>query len=297
MKTLYKILFAVSVVLVIAAAISTITYGLNLGVDFKGGSVLEVEFTRGRPAIGDVTQALANVPIPAVHDAVATSVGDNGLIIKAAALDETEHRQLVVSLSQAFPHADMREKKFDSVGPVIGNELKHKSVTAIVVVLIAISVYIALVFRKMAGTLSWWVMGAAAILALCHDVIIPIGLFAWLGHVHGIEISAVFVAAVLTILGYSISDTVVVFDRVRENMIRSGGREPFAQTVHRSIVQTLVRSVNTNITTLLSLVAIYFFGGQSVRYFALALIVGIVLGAFSSISVASPLLVWWSRKR
>jgi len=140
-------------------------------------------------------------------------------------------------------------------------------------------------------------MGVAAILALAHDVIIPIGLFAVLGHYYGVEISAIFVAAVLTILGYSVSDTVVVFDRVRENILRLGASQSLGQVVHLSIMQTLTRSLNTTFTTLFSLLAIYFFGGVSVKFFALALIVGIFLGAYSSIFVASPLLVFFGPKQ
>ena len=140
-------------------------------------------------------------------------------------------------------------------------------------------------------------MGVAAIIALLHDVVIPTGVFAWLGHAHGVEISAVFVAAVLTILGYSVSDTVVVFDRVRENVIKGGSKEDFGLTIHKSVMQTLTRSINTTLTTLLSLIAIYLFGGESIRYFALALIMGIFFGAYSSIFVASPVLVWAYNKK
>src|SRR3989338_1099330 len=140
-------------------------------------------------------------------------------------------------------------------------------------------------------------MGLAAIIALIHDVAIPVGVFAILGHFYGIEVTGVFVAAALTILGFSVSDTVVIFDRVRENVIRGGGKAQFGSLVHRSVMQTLARSLNTVFTVLLSLFAIYFFGGGSIKYFSLALIIGIFLGAYSSIFVASPLLVWWTQKR
>ena len=139
-------------------------------------------------------------------------------------------------------------------------------------------------------------MGLAAIVALVHDVVIPTGAFALLGHFYGVEISAVFVAAALTVLGYSVSDTVVVFDRVRENVLKGGVKEDFGAIVHKSIMQTLIRSLNTTFTTLLSLVAIYLFGGESIKYFALAMIMGIFLGAYSSIFVASPLLVWLNKR-
>lgn len=282
--------------LVILSTLALVAYGLTFGVDFRGGSVTELTFIE-RPTNDDLIKVLQLSQIGIVKDASITPVGSKDFIIKTDELSEKDHQALLAAINKAFPLSGMSEKQFDSVGPLIGNELKQKSLTAIIVVLLAISIYIAFVFRKLGGALSPWIMGVAAIIALIHDLIIPMGVFAWLGHYRGVEISAVFVAALLTILGYSISDSVVVFDRVRENLIKGGSREPFEEIVHRSIKQTLVRSINTNITTLLALVAIFFFGGESVRYFSLALIIGIVMGAFSSISVASPLLIWWSRRR
>ncbi len=296
MRLIYKILFVVSVTITLLALVSLISYGLNLGVDFRGGSSVELQFTV-RPTVMDLTTTLGTSDVAGIHDASVTPVGEQDVLIKTTELSEAEHQQLLALVSRAYPDAGMTELKFDSVGPVIGSELKGKSITAIAIVLAAVCLYIALVFRKMAGTLSPWTMGIAAIIALSHDIIIPLGVFAWLGHAHGVEISAVFVAAVLTILGYSISDTVVVFDRVRENMVRVGSKLSFPDLVHRSIMETLVRSLNTTFTTLLALVAIFFFGGESVKYFALALIIGVALGSYSSIGIASPLLVWWSKPR
>ncbi|MEK7589148.1 MAG: protein translocase subunit SecF [Patescibacteria group bacterium] len=296
MRPIYKILFSLSVVMVVASIISLAAYGFNFGVDFKGGSVLELDFTQ-RPATAEVAKILNESNIANVKDAGVSPVGDSEIIIKSGELSEKDHQDILAILKKAFLNTDTTEKRFDSVGPLIGNELKNKSITAIIVVLVAISLYITFVFKKLGRVLPAWVMGAAAIIALIHDLVIPMGIFAWLGAYKGVEISAVFVAAVLTILGYSISDTVVIFDRVRENILRGGSKEQFSEVVHQSIMQTLVRSLNTTLTTLLSLVTIYFFGGESVKYFALALILGISLGAFSSIAVASPILVWWSRRR
>jgi preprotein translocase subunit SecF len=222
---------------------------------------------------------------------VVSTAGAQSLIISAAELTEADHQALLAAVNAAFKNNQPRESQFDSVGPAIGNELKSRSMWAIILVLLAISIYIALMFRAMRRVLSPWALSFATMAALAHDVLIPIGLFAVLGHWGGVEINAVFVAAILTIMGYSISDTVVVFDRVRENILR-GVKGTFPEVVHLSIMQTLARSIATNITTLLSLVAIYFFGGSSIRYFALALIVGIFSGAYSSIFVASPILVW-----
>jgi preprotein translocase subunit SecF len=298
MRPIYKIMFFVSVILMAAAIAALAMYGLNLGVDFRGGSVLEVSF-KERPAVDSIAAALDGLKITALKDASINPSGDREVIIKSGPLTESEHQQILAALKKAFPQAEVKELRFDSIGPAIGQELRSASVWAIAVSLIAIALYIALVFRAMSRTLSPWVMSFATMVALAHDVLLPLGVFAVLGHFAGAEISAVFVAAILTIMGYSISDTVVVFDRVRENIVR--GRlakdTPFGEIVHQSIMQTLVRSINTNITTLLSLVAIYFFGGPSIRYFALALIIGIFSGAYSSIFVASPILVWLGKGR
>lgn len=296
-------MFWVSISLALTAVVIVFVYGLNFGVDFKGGTVMELEFNMpaggGRPEILAIQEALA------MSNAVVSPSGTDGVIIRTVQLTELEHQTTLKRLQSNFPNAGLQEKRFDSIGPVVGDELKSKSGKAIIVVLIAVAGYIAIVFRRISGVVPAWLMGVAAIVALLHDVIIPTGAFALLGHYRGVEISAVFVAAVLTILGYSVSDTVVVFDRVRENVIKGGlkparqgsGGEDFGLTVHRSVMQTLTRSINTTVTTLLSLVAIYLFGGESIRYFALALIMGIFLGAYSSIFVASPLLVWAYKKR
>ncbi len=285
-------MFWFSISLVVLSMIAVAVFGLRLSVDFRGGSVLELDF-KSRPAIADVQKAMG----AKAADLEMSVVGNTGLIIRTNELTEPQHQALLTEFSTAFPSAGLTERQFSSVGPVIGSELRQRSVTAIIIVLLSVIVYIAFVFRKLGRTTSPWAMGLAAIVALVHDVTIPFGVFAVLGHYYGIEITGVFVAAALTILGYSVSDTVVIFDRVRENIIRGGHKGEFGQVVHHSVMQTLARSLNTVFTVLLSLFAIYFFGGESIKYFSLALIIGIFLGAYSSIFVASPLLVWWTRKK
>lgn len=291
MHRIYTTMFWFSVLLVVASAGLLYAYGLNFGADFKGGSIMELDFRGEKPSLDSFRSILAETGLA---DAVANYTEDGGIILKTKELSEEKHQDIVSILQGEF--GEIEEKRFDSIGPIMGRELKTKSVTAIILVLLAVIIYIAAVFRKLSRTLSPWVMGFAAIAALLHDVIIPLGIFVILGRFYGVEISAVFVAAVLTILGYSVADTVVVFDRVRENIVRVSTGS-FSEVVHKSIMQTLTRSLNTTFTTLLSLFAIYFFGGESIRYFALALIIGIFLGAYSSIFVASPLLVWWSRTK
>lgn len=297
MKPIYKIVFFISLTLFIIAAISIATYGLRFGADFVGGSVLELTFEKlssgAQPSIEDINKIVSEV-IGGSNVSV-NSVGENGLILRLNEIDETTHQKILAKISEKYEK--ITENRFDSVGPTVGQELRTKSIWAIVVLLTAIVVYMAIVFRKLSKVLSPWAMGIATVIALLHDVVIPIGVFAVLGHYFEIEITAIFVAAVLTILGYSVSDSVVVLDRVRENVLRFGSKENFGTIVHKSILQTLSRSINTTLTTLFSLLAIYFFGGETVKYFALALIIGIFLGAYSSIFIASPILIWWNAKR
>ncbi len=274
------------------AIVALVFYGLKFGVDFRGGSVLELT-AKNRPPLNDL-QTLFSADT-SLKEPTVSFVGAQGVIVKMGALSEEKHQAILKSLRAKFPEANIQEVRFDSIGPTVGQELRQKSLTAILILLASITLYIVFVFRKLSRIFSPWIMSFATLLALAHDILIPLGVFAFLGHLRDVEISAVFVAAILTILGYSISDTVIVFDRVRENTLRGLAKdEGFGQLVHRSIMQTLVRSLNSSLTTLLSLVAIYFFGGESIRYFALALIIGIAAGAYSSIFVASPVLVWLS---
>lgn len=259
------------------------TQGSFLSVDFRGGSVLEVSFDKQVPTPAQVEKIVPGSSV--------TSSGTNAIIIRSKKIDDTAHQAILESLKKNF--GTVTERRFSDIGPSVGAELKSKSITAIIILLIVIIVYISIVFRKMKRALSPWALGIAAVIALVHDVIIPVGVFSLLGYYMGIEITAVFVAAALTILGYSVSDTVVVFDRVRENVIRYGSKESFPDIVHKSILQTLTRSINTSMTTLLALVAIFLFGGESIKYFALALIIGIISGTYSSMFVASPIIMWW----
>jgi|SRR3989344_4685147 len=287
MHPIYKIVFYISISLVIASIAIVSVYGLNFGVDFKGGTVMEIEF-KNRPDLEDLQNVLRDNGEVSIN-----YYGDNGAIIRTVELSEEEHQVLLGKIRSKF---EVEEKRFQSVGPVVGQELRNKSIVAIILVLTAIIIYIAFVFRKLSKNLSPWAMGVAAIVALAHDILIPLGIFSLLGKFYGVEITAVFIAAVLTVLGYSVSDSVVVFDRVRENVIK-GSKESFDAIVHKSVMQTLVRSINNTLTVVLSSAAIFFFGGDSIKYFALALMLGIFLGAYSSIFVASPLLVAIHKRR
>jgi preprotein translocase subunit SecF len=297
MKRIYPIMFVLSLVFVVTAASLIGVFGLNLGIDFKGGSVLDVTYVFERPSIEMVNSAIAQElsDVPGLQEVQVSPKGEKGMLLRSGPLTEDAHRELLQVLADTAD-SPIVEESFESIGPSIGQELKDKSVKALIILVIVVILYIAYVFRGMSRVLSPWAMGLAAVIALAHDLIVPIGVFAVLGRVSGIQITAVFVAAVLTVLAYSLSDTVVVFDRVRENVTR-GSSESFAEVVHKSVLQTLMRSVNTTLTTLAALIAIWFFGGESLHFFSLALIIGIALGSYSSIFVATPLLVWFSRSQ
>jgi len=311
--------------MVILSIIFLAFWGLNFGIDFTGGSLLEVEF-KDRPTVNETREILEDLNFGSV---IIQPIGDKGMIIRSQDISEETHQAILQKLRDLAAGSDVLEKeeaginketeielisttselaaevktgdgvalglveelRFDSVGPVIGEELKRSSITAILIVLIAIVLYIAWVFRKVSKPVASWKYGVSAIIALFHDVMITLGIFAVLGEFFAVEINAAFVAAILTVLGYSVNDTIVVFDRVRENLPKSD--EDFEGTVNISVNQTIKRSINTSVTTLIVLLSILFFGGSSIRDFVLALSIGVLIGTYSSIFLASPVLVIW----
>lgn len=279
-----KILVGVLFLLVVASLVSIWSYGLNLGMDFKGGSLLEVDYPNGRPDLDKIKSAVA--PLNLLE--TVQPYGNSGVIIKARDLKEADRAALVKVL--AVDGASVVDKRFNSVGPTIGAELKTKSIYSIILVILAITLFIAFAFRQVSGVVKSWQYGLVTVITLGHDVIVPLGIFAYLGHAYGIEVDSLFVTAILTILGFSVHDTIVVFDRIRENLKLRKFKD-FTETVGRSINQTLSRSINTSLSVILTLIALLFFGSESVRYFCLALIIGVFCGTYSSILLASPLLV------
>lgn len=286
-----KLWLAVTATLVVLSAAAAGLWGLKFGIDFTGGSLLELKFQNDRPVISELASDLATF---GAEGASLQPVGDDGAIARFKTVDESKHQEILSKLKEKYTNAE--EMRFESIGPTIGKELRTKAIYSIVIVLICIILYIAWAFRKVSKPIASWKYGMIAVLVLIHDIGVPIGVFAIMGRFFGVEINSAFVAAILTILGYSVNDTIVVFDRVRENLTHSGGDyEHFDTIVNESVNQTFARSINTTFTTLLALVAVFFWGGESVKYFALALIIGIGLGAYSSIFIASPLLVTWEK--
>lgn len=283
-----KIFYCISAILVVASIISLFTWGLKLGIDFTGGSLLEVNFKEARPNNDEIRQTLAELNLGEFD---LLPIGEKNLILKFKHVDEPTH---VIVVNKLKSLKDLEEKRFETIGPSIGNEMKRRALLSILVVLLMIIAYIAWTFRKVSKPVSSFYYGIASIIALFHDVIIPPGIFAILGHFYGTEINLLFITGLLTVLGFSVHDTIVVFDRIRENL-RKGHFDDFETTVNESIKQTFSRSVATSLTVLLTVLAIYLFGGESTKEFALLLIFGLFFGTYSSIFIASPLLVSWEK--
>lgn len=285
-----KIWLSFSGVLVALSIVAILTWGLKFGIDFTGGSLLELQF-KGEKQLSavEIRESLQGLNL---NSLTVQPTENNSVILRFKDDSEDVHQRVIEKISSL---AEIEELRYETVGPSIGKELKSKSFNTIFLVLIIIVLYIALVFKKVSKPVSSWKYGIASIVALFHDIIIVLGVFAVLGKFFNTEINTPFIAAILTVLGYSINDTIIVFDRVRENLPKSS--ENFMNTINKSINQTLVRSINTSFTTILALLAIIVFGGNSIRDFVLALAVGIFIGTFSSIFVASPILVWFDKRR
>jgi len=298
--TYRKAFYFLSALLIVGSLSAVAFFGLNFGIDFKGGSIMEVEYASTRPDIEVISLDFdAN---PAFRGYSVRPTGERGFIVRTPFLEGDSHVEALAVLSRNGTVA-LTETRFDAIGPTVGKELRTKAIVSILLVIVAIVLFIAFAFRKVSAPVSSWKYGLMAVVGLAHDVIIPVGLFAVLGHYAGAEVDTLFVTALLVILGFSIHDTIVVFDRVRENLRRNAEksiRETFEETVGKSISQTFARSINTSLTTILALIALYVFGSHSTQHFSLALLVGIITGTYSSIFIASPLLVTaeaWQRRK
>lgn len=288
-----KWFYSIPVLLVALSLAAVLVFGLRGGVDLTGGSLLEISYPEGRPSVEAIEAGIAGLNLGTVH---VQATDDNGYLLRMRDINDAEKQGLLQALT--LGERAVVTERFTSIGPTIGAELRSKAWIAITLVLIAIIAYIAFAFRKVSAPVQSWKYGAVAIITLVHDIILPIGLFALLGFTHGAEVDSLFIVGLLTILGISINDTIVVFDRIRENLKLNADRnlaEEYEQTVGRSITQTIARSVNTSLTVIVVLVALYFLGPASTKDFSLTLIVGMLAGTYSSIFLASPLLVTWER--
>lgn len=277
--------YAFSALIIIPGLISLAVFGLRLGIDFTGGSLVELQVPSGtqgeqlRDAIGGQ------------YDPVVQSSGRDTYQVRLQELSPQQHREALERVKGQVG-SDVTELRFETVGPTISADITRKAILAVGLGSLLIAAYIAYAFRNVPKPASSWRFGITTIFTLLHDILFTLGAFSLLGYFFGTEVDANFVAALLTVIGFSVHDTIVVFDRVRENLIRGEG-DTFEDTVNYSLVQTLVRSVNTSMTVLLVLTAMYLFGGTSIKTFVLALLVGVAAGTYSSIFNAAPVLVTW----
>ncbi len=284
-----KIFISISITLVLLSIFSMFFFRLDkkLGIDFTGGSLIEVSYTDVRPIQADLIKPLEELNLGSIS---VQPTGDLGYIVKSQYLSDPQHDSVLKVLSENNKFS-MEEKGFNAIGPSIGKELKLKALLLIILISLAIICFIAYAFRKVSKPVSSWRYGVIAIITLLHDVIIPVGIFTVLAHFYGAEVDTLFVVAILTVLGLSISDTIVVFDRIREN-IKNHISPDFSETVGKSLTQVYQRSINTSLTVILVLLCLFFFGPSSTKYFALMMTAGMFFGTYSSIFLASPLLVW-----
>ncbi|MDP2649814.1 MAG: protein translocase subunit SecF [bacterium] len=281
--------FAISLIVIIPGIISLFLWGLNQSIDFTGGSRLKYQ-------ISNIKSQISNEKITDVFNKEKVEVvsvqksGDNIFIIRTKPLDQKTHQKINSNIEKNI--SGIKEVEFETIGPTIGSETASNAVKAVFFACILIVLYIAWAFRKVPKPASSFRFGICAVIALAHDILVVVGIFSIFGHFFKVEIDSLFVTALLTVLGFSVHDTIVVFDRIRENLRRMPGM-PFDKVVNDSILQTLGRSLNTSLTVILVLFTLLLFGGESIKWFVVALLVGIASGTYSSIFNAAPLLVLW----
>lgn len=270
-----------------------LVFGLRQGIDLKGGTQWQVSFPNQNVSVAEVQSALGKVAN--VSDILVNSSSDGSFIIDLPTITETQHQAYLTALKTI---GNVQESNFSSIGPAIGAELRTKALWAIGLVILGISFYVAWAFRKVSEPVKSWKYGVITLVTLFHDVSIPSGLLAVLGAWKGIQIDTNFIVALLVVMGFSVHDTIVVFDRIRENLLLNKGRKiDLGQIINYSVRETLTRSINTSVTLFLVLVAMLLVGPSSIFYFILTMLVGTIFGTYSSIFVASPLLYMWQKKR
>jgi preprotein translocase subunit SecF len=285
-----RIFFGITSAILIASLGAIAFLGLPLSIDFTGGSLVEVQYQDARPSVEELKSSVENL---ALGEVSLRESGENGVLLRTRTLSPEEHTAVLASLSEGGAHA-LTELRFNSIGPALGSELGLKALYALVAVIVSIMLYIAWAFRQVSRPVSSWVYGFIVVVILVHDVIVPMGFYAVLSALTGAQVDSLFVVALLAILGYSVNDTIVIFDRVREHLHHNEAeriQEAFPQTVGKSVTETLGRSINTSLTVVLALLALAFLGSPVTFNFALVLLVGVVAGTYSSILLAAPLLV------
>jgi len=295
---MYKIIknskywFILSGSLMVLSIVAIAVFGLRLGIDYKGGTAIEAHSSN--PNKVDITERIVREQFSSGYQVKAG--GNDQINLRLPVLSNEEHAKLSSSLTDALG-GDYKESLYDSVGPTISKDLTNKSILSVILASIAIILYIAYAFRKIPKPLSSWKFGLSAVIALIHDLLITTGIVALIAHfVTWMEVDALFVTALLTIMGFSVHDTIVVYDRLRENFIKNP-HKGIMMTAEESVNQTLARSINTSLTVIIVLISLFVLGGASIRHFVLTLIIGILFGTYSSIFVATAILVKWQQKK
>lgn len=281
--------FVFSTLIILPGVYFLITSGLKLGIDFTGGALLEYKFQKSISP-DDLRHSIANFGIEVGQ---ITDTTDNTYIIRTKPVEQEKLNALKAELSGKY--GNFEDKRAENVGPVVGKELSQKALTGLLFASLMIVLYISFSFRKVPKPTSSLRFGIAAVVALIHDILVVIGVFAFLGKFFGVEVDTLFVTALLTVIGFSVHDTIVVFDRIRENLIKHPGRK-FLEIANLAVIQTLGRSLNTSLTVIFVLSALLLFGGETIKWFVVALLIGIISGTYSSIFNATALLVWWEEK-
>ena len=288
-----KLFLSISAVATAASVILLIYPGPNLSIDFTGGTLMEVRIPSASTK-EELQSAVSTFQGANLGNVTISSTKSETQILRMRDITNEEHLALLGHLEENL--GEVQELQYTTIGPTVGASLKKRSVWALTIASIAIVLYIAFAFRKVPKRLSPWRFGIIAVITLLHDVLITVGIFVILSHVTNFEFDTLFVTALLTILGYSVNDTIVIFDRIRDNLSLQNRNDPFEVVAERSLQQSITRSINTSVSTLIMLCALFFLGSDSISWFVLTLIVGAIIGTYSSLFLATPLLVYWKKK-
>ena len=283
--------FLLSALIIIPGIISLAVFGLKTGIDFNAGTSMTLHFSTSV----DETQVRDTLSSLGYKDAIVQHTGTGDFIVRLATTDiindQSKNQQLISGLNTQL-NTTTEQKDLSVISAVVASQTARNAIIAVIVAAVGILLYITWAFRKMPNPLRW---GTCAVIAMIHDVLVVVGIFSILGWAAGVEIDALFITGMLTVVGYSVHDTIVVFDRIRENQSRGGGGS-FENVVNSSILQTMTRSLNTSLTVLFVLLALFVLGGSTIHYFTLVLIIGVITGTYSSVCNASQLLIVWENK-
>ena len=292
-----KLYFAIAIIAVVLSVYALFAYGLKVGIDFEGGSLLQFDYKNSRPEISAIQTALSG--IEETKNVQIQPMGNNGIALKISKKDISQDvYNSIISKIKETGEIDEKSISTETISPLVGKELKDKTIVVAVVALIAMLFYIAIAFRNVSKPITSFQYGLSSTLMLFHDVIIPLGVLALLGHLYGAQLTIPVITALLTIVGSCINNTVVVFDRIRENLTKDR-KSSYEEIVNKSLNETFARCINTSLSIMIALCVLYYFFGneESLKYFTILMGVGIIAGTFSSTFLASPVLVSWNELR